>query len=489
MSNTTTTLNIIQYNVNHSREKAQLPFLQGLDPHTYHILAIQEPWKNPQASTTVKHPGYFEILPQGQHPRVCLYVSKTLPPETWTTTTTSPDIMSIHLKINQTQLHIHNCYNPPSSTSQQECANLNQLPQQLDQGGEHILLGDFNLHHPQWGGNGTFTQHRAADQLLNMLRSYQLHQLTPPGTITWENRRSHQTLDLTFGSIWVQEHVVTCKVLDNLSTSSDHYPVITSLQHDPRQIQEASPRPQWKKARWDRIRKHLNQTLPSLLQMPLDNPDELDQGAAFLQNTIQQCIQDNVPQAKPSIYAKMQWTQECSEATQRARQARRQWKETHLEQDYEAYMAANQHKKRQIRKDTRKMWRETIATATANPKQIWKLAKWARERAGKPTLLPQFPALRDTAGTLQTSERGKAEVLAQHFFPTPVTANLSDILGHNYPNELLIPYTVEEREIYDILKRLPPDKAPGPDKIPNRFLRECGRQLVPVLAHFFTKCL
>ena len=489
MSSTTTTLNIIQYNVNHSREKAQLPFLQGLDPYIHHILAVQEPWKNPQAHTTVKHPGYFEILPQGQHPRTCLYISKTLSTETWTTTTTSPDIITAHLMVNQTQLHIHNCYNPPSSTSQQHSENLNLLHQQINQPGEHILLGDFNLHHPQWGGSNTFTQHKSADQLINILQTHHLHQLTPPGITTWENSRSHQTLDLTFGSIWIQERVTACNILDQLSTSSDHYPIITSIQHDPRQVQETSPRPQWKKARWDRIQKQLDQTLPLLLQMPLDSPAHLDQGAVFLQDTIQQCIQNHIPYAKPSLYAKMLWTQECSEATQKARQARRQWKETHLDQDYKAYITANQHKKRQIRRDTRRIWRETVAAATANPKQIWKLAKWARERAGKPSQLPQFPALKDSSGTLQTTGKGKADVLAQHFFPAPVTANLSDIPGHTYPEELPIPCEVDEAEIHAILKWLPPDKAPGPDRIPNRFLKECSQQLAPFLAHFFTKCI
>jgi hypothetical protein len=47
MSNHNDNLTILQYNVNHSSNKIQTPFLQQLDPKEHDIIAIQEPWINP----------------------------------------------------------------------------------------------------------------------------------------------------------------------------------------------------------------------------------------------------------------------------------------------------------------------------------------------------------------------------------------------------------------------------------------------------------
>jgi len=58
------------------------------------------------------------------------------------------------------------------------------LPELLQDPGEHIILGDFNLHHPMWNGPYTVTQHDAADQLLDYVELANLQLLLPPGSIT-----------------------------------------------------------------------------------------------------------------------------------------------------------------------------------------------------------------------------------------------------------------------------------------------------------------
>jgi hypothetical protein len=44
-------------------------------------------------------------------------------------------------------------------------------------------------------------------------------------------------------------------------------------------------------------------------------------------------------------------------------------------------------------------------------------------------------------------------------------------------------------DIINILKEIAPDKAPGPDSIPNRLLRECKDVLAEPLAKLFQDCL
>jgi len=124
----------------------------------------------------------------------------------------------------------------------------------------------------------------------------------------------------------------------------------------------------------------------------------------------------------------------------------------------------------------------------ADPNKFWKLTRWAKQP--KENTLPQFPAIRAANGTLQTTEEGKAEALAAHFFPPPVIADLSDITDEGTQAELLpIEPTVLEEDVKKAIKRLPRNKAPGPDEIPNEALKECADVLAPPLSNIFTACL
>jgi hypothetical protein len=66
-----------------------------------------------------------------------------------------------------------------------------------------------------------------------------------------------------------------------------------------------------------------------------------------------------------------------------------------------------------------------------------------------------------------------------------VKADLADIKGYRYPPELLVSQEVTTDEILSILTTIAPDKAPGPDSIPNRFLRKCRGVLAEPLAKLF----
>lgn len=121
---------------------------------------------------------------------------------------------------------------------------------------------------------------------------------------------------------------------------------------------------------------------------------------------------------------------------------------------------------------------------------MWKLSKWARSSAIQPPPLPQIPALQDSKGNLHKEFDSKVQVLREQFFPPPTRADLSDILPTNrYPPPLSIEASITAEQIASTIAGLPPDKAPGPDKIPNRFLKQCSSTLTPLLATLFTACI
>ena len=79
----TSTLSIIQYNINRSKNKVQNHFLQALNPLKHHVVASQELWRHPTENTTVTHPAYHLVFPNGHNGRTCTYISKSLTINKW----------------------------------------------------------------------------------------------------------------------------------------------------------------------------------------------------------------------------------------------------------------------------------------------------------------------------------------------------------------------------------------------------------------------
>jgi hypothetical protein len=69
-----------------------------------------------------------------------------------------------------------------------------------------------------------------------------------------------------------------------------------------------------------------------------------------------------------------------------------------------------------------------------------------------------------------------------------VRADPADIERYRYPPELSMGQEITADDIISILKDIAPDKAPGPDSIPNRPLRECRDVFAEPLAKLFQDC-
>jgi hypothetical protein len=63
---------------------------------------------------------------------------------------------------------------------------------------ELILLGDFNLHHPQWGGSDVQTIEAEAGDLIAIIEEYALCATLALGVITYRERKSQSSIDICF---------------------------------------------------------------------------------------------------------------------------------------------------------------------------------------------------------------------------------------------------------------------------------------------------
>ena len=80
-------------------------------------------------------------------------------------------------------------------------------------------------------------------------------------------------------------------------------------------------------------------------------------------------------------------------------------------------------------------FRESVHKAEISPREIWTLARWAKNQSQTPKELPVFPAMRfQSMNTVKaTSFEGKIQILKKCFFPLSQEASLEDINTAHYP--------------------------------------------------------
>ena len=127
----------------------------------YDIIAIQEPWLSPhmQATYCPTNCPYIAIFPSTGRARTCFLINKAIPFLSWICNLflLKPDYCQITLQLLTGRLTIHNIYSPmPPSiyTTETKSPILTMLQNIQNNNSKHLFLGDFNLHHEMWGGDG-----------------------------------------------------------------------------------------------------------------------------------------------------------------------------------------------------------------------------------------------------------------------------------------------------------------------------------------------
>lgn len=496
MRDHTGSLQILQYNVQRSTNKVLTPFLQEECVKQADIICIQEPMPD-QNHFRLYNPStsQFHLIHGTGHVRTCIYVNKRLDINTWRKEIAESDICSIRIKVTtgeeQEEVIIHNVYNPSpiSYTATASPSTIPQLREALQSEGHHIAIGDFNLHHPYWTGGRCWTRHMQADYLVQTATEAHMDLLLPVGTPTRITRDQSTTIDLVFGQKWISDRLLKCVVREDIHHDSDHRPVFTEIDLRPAYTPQIKRR-QWKKLDPVKLNETLAKTLPK--QKVLKTHEEIDRYVDETQQAIQQAADQAAPIARPSPFAEEWWTPQCREAVNETRRCRSSFEAYGTDDNWRRYLKAADRKGKIIKKAKRACFRAAMHKASSDPKGLWKLAKWAKDRSQKPKDLPQFPPLKRTQNAtdpLASSFEEKTEVLRDKFFPPPPYADLSDIPGTVYPEELESDDTVSEAEIKAAIMNTKPDKAPGVSGIPNRVLQAGLEELIPVLYCLFNACV
>ena len=182
-----TILHILLYNIRHKALTIMASLLHDEKISQFNILAIQKLWYNPHNKSLYNPDSssfYLAHKPKS-NTHTCVYINKRLDLENWKMEESKRNLCSIQLAIKDKHLEaasqkrkirIHNVYNLflVFYTFNTSSLTLLRIKQALQKKEDHILLGDFNLHHLQWNNLGQFIYYLVADELISITQEKDL---------------------------------------------------------------------------------------------------------------------------------------------------------------------------------------------------------------------------------------------------------------------------------------------------------------------------
>ncbi|KAI9034750.1 uncharacterized protein KD926_006125, partial [Aspergillus affinis] len=279
-------LYILQYNTNRSKDKVMVQFFRDPAVLEADLIFVQEPWENLYQDTT-----YYPA--NGSHQ--FLYPDST---EIGNERARKLELTDADGQ----QVRIFNIYNRSNEVDGTTLDLVTSLtiptgPTNSSTNPRLLLLGDFNLHHPAWGGERS-ERDLSSDQLLELTDTRCLDLWLEPGTTT----------------------LVACEVNERVHADSDHYPIRTLLDISTK-TPEAQRRKNWKACSVKDLQSFVDFNLQSKA-FPLQIKQHIELVIEYLIETINQGIAASTPWANPSFNA------ECREMVKITRKFRRKYTES-----------------------------------------------------------------------------------------------------------------------------------------------------------------
>lgn len=474
----TSCLKIVQANLARRRE-AQLSLLNDPSLQDAHLLLISEPYIMMIEDKPVlhSHPAWTLTLPSQIKPEAGRHAFRSL---IWCNSrvTTLPvmvlssDMAAVAVKAGGRWTLVFSVYIPRpqqvtrAALDQELLHSLGLIDDATtrfrNQHGpcDIILAGDFNRHHPLWGGEKTLGSSFGFDgeELVRWMSEKGFSSILPQGLITFEARGSCSTIDLCLVSEGLASRIVDCTIHET-EHGSDHQAIVSRIDV-PVKIVPHRIRRNFKKTDWESVSKAMN-SFHSNPPPQLTTTAELDQTTDLLTRSLSSAIENATPTGSGSGYEKPWWTKELTalrhsytslrnhevSAARKGLPGGRYRVEAHV---------ARVRLRTAIRDAKRTHW----ASFLEDSDNIWKAARYLdRSRSG----FSNVPGLATSQG-LATSSEEKSTALLDTFFP------LMPPPGEIPHGPYQQPVAWEElsmSEIEAVLWKAGPWKAPGPDKVPN----------------------
>ena len=188
---------------------------------------------------------------------------------------------------------------------------------------------------------------------------------------------------------------------------------------------------------------------------------DIDNHAKQFVEAITKAVQETTPRKRPSPHSKPWWNEELSRLRKKANRLRNIFWRTRHAVDKAAWREKANEYVREIARAKANHWKDYVNKADG--KSIFQIKKYIMNTPTS-TFIP-------TLNNHATTNEQKVNILRKAFFPKPPPADLTDIPSAKHPQEIPYEAQITIRQIREAVNRLASEKAPGPDEISNRVLK------------------
>ena len=467
-------LRILQNNLHKSQPRTH-SILNHPDTKQYAILLLQEQYWSSYTNSSLRHHSwtlYESTTTNNERPRAAIYTNNDLISAAQITQINIPlsDVTAIEITTKDPQpTLIINVYKPCDENIIPELHD--HLRTRLAERNYTtiIIAGDFNLHHLLWNPNNYTRQDEEAERLVEMMMELELDLLIPAGTATYPNAGT--AIDLVWGNNEAKKRIIKCQIAAENDHTSDHLPIETIIATQTETPQHL-PAYNYSKTNWKVLNNELRINLSELptASERITTHAEVDNYAKRLIEAIKKAIWKTTPHKRRSPHSKRWWNVQLTRRRQEANKLRKAYKRTKNNADRTAWRTKANEYMREIEQAKENYWKKYVSNPDG--KSIYQIKNYITN-----THISTFiPTLEEGA---ETTEQ-KFHELKKAFFLKPPAASLVDIGASTYPQEVPYEPQITIRQIREAVNKLAPDKAPGPDGITNRVLKNT----LPVIEHY-----
>lgn len=472
--------------------RKQLEFFDFLQRHEVDIAAVSETWL--RTANSFHHPNYVCLRADRQTEDaargggVMLSIKRGIKYEQIDFTTKVIEAIGIKVDCSGTRIKIISVYFPGARHRGDWHHFRNDLRKLTEGDIPTFVVGDLNARSRQWNcskGN------KAGSQLLQVLAAENFFIHAPDSHTFYPTGRGRaSTLDIILSNNLV--NMTKPAVVNELS--SDHLPVLFTVDTNPSEIATDNTKYCYARANWRRFQRVINE------RIDLNNPNldindvaSIDSAIDFFKNSILHAETCSVPKLPSRPYEVPDIPENTRQLIRLRNRRRRQWIRS-KDPFYKVIVEALNNRIREECAQSRfRKFGEVIANMHPGEDKMWKISRALRKNC------KYTPPLRSD-GQLVASPQRKADLLAENFAAAhnntadsdPDTSRVveeSIRQIHDSPSEPDTNYLVRPKQVQEMIKKIKNKKSPGCDKICNQLLKHLPRKAIILLARIFTACL
>jgi len=376
------------------------------------------------------------------------------------------------------------CYYRPNCQDETSCGALRDAICRISPHSNIIIAGDFNYPDIDWQTKATqshSTTRRLSEEFIDFIDDFALTQLVNTPT------RHTKTLDLLLTN--APGHCKTCNVIPGIS---DHEAVAAVFEFNAvRHKQPARQIPLYSKANWEGFHNHMLDHHNRLLEEGISGTT-VDQVWNKFKYAIHDGAKRFIPHKTARSINKKPWIKRDTKRLIRQKsRAYYKQRKSQSQQDQDRYRDLKHKTQKKIRQDYWLYVEDMVtpddrsSTRTAS-KKFWTFVKHSRQDS------VGIPNLMDKDGTEHITPLDKAEALNCQFssvFSSLKPSSLKDLAARLIPSRYtrMPSLCISTAGISKLLCDLDKNKAPGPDGIQPRILKQLHFAIAPTLQVIFEK--